>query len=70
MGIRYRSVVNSQDSRDQLRGIQYFRVELLVHQSTGNENRYRKKKLQYLSVHWGDLIEQIKKKNLPYTLQR
>ena len=35
---------------------------LLVHQNTGKENRYGKKFLLYLSVHWGDLIEQIKKK--------
>ena len=34
---------------------------LLVHQNTGKENRYGKTFLLYLSVHWGDLIEQIKK---------
>ena len=34
---------------------------LLVHQNTGKENRYGKNFLLYLSVHWGDLIEQIKK---------
>ena len=37
-------------------------------QNMGKENRYRKKFLLYLSVHWGDLIEQIKK-NLSYTLK-
>ena len=34
---------------------------LLVHQNMGKENRYEKTFLLYLSVHWGDLIEQIKK---------
>ena len=34
---------------------------LLAHENTGKENRYRKFFLLYLSVHWGDLIEQIKK---------
>ena len=36
-------------------------LTLLAHQNTGKENRYRKIFLLYLSVHWGDLIEQIKK---------
>ena len=39
---------------------------LLVHQNTGKENRYRKS--LYLSVQWRDLIEQIKKKSVIYTL--
>ena len=34
---------------------------LLVHQNTEKENRYGKTFLLYLSVHWEDLIEQIKK---------
>ena len=34
---------------------------------TGKENRYRNFFLLYLSVHWGDLIEQIKK-SVIYTL--
>ena len=35
----------------------------------GKKNRYGKKKtfLLYLSVHWGDLMEQIKKKSVIYT---
>ena len=42
---------------------------LLVHQNTGKENRYGKRTfLLYLSGHWGDLIEQIKKKSVIYTL--
>ena len=40
---------------------------LLVHQNTGKENRYGKTFLLYLSKHWRDLIEQIKK-SLSYTL--
>ena len=36
-------------------------LTLLVHQNTGKENRYRKIILLCLSLHWGDLIEQIKK---------
>ena len=40
---------------------------LLVHQNKGKENHYEKTFLLYLSVHWGDLIEQIKK-SLSYTL--
>ena len=43
-------------------------LTLLVHQNTGKENRYRNFFLLYLSVHWGDLIEQINK-NLSYTLK-
>ena len=42
-------------------------LTLLAHQNTGKENRYRKFFLLHLSVHWGDLIEQIKK-SLSYTL--
>ena len=34
----------------------------LVHQDTGKENRYGKNCFAILSVHWGDLIEQTKKK--------
>ena len=40
-----------------------------VHQNTGKENRYRKIFLLYLSVHWGDLIEKIRKKSVIYTLK-
>ena len=43
-------------------------LTLLVHQNTGKENRYQKIVLLYLSLHWGDLIEQIKK-DLSYTLK-
>ena len=40
---------------------QKWNLTLLVHQNTGKENHYRKIFLLHLSVHWGDLIEQIKK---------
>ena len=43
-------------------------MTLLAHQNTGKENRYRKSFLLHLSAHWGDLIEQIKKKSVIYTL--
>ena len=43
-------------------------LTLLVHQNTGKANRYRKSFLLCISVHWGDLIEQIKKKSVIYTL--
>ena len=46
------------------------KFDALVHQNTGKENRYRKFFLLYLSVHWGDLIEQIKKETLIYTLTK
>ena len=39
-----------------------------VHQNTWKENRYRNIFLLYLSVHWEDLIEQIKK-SVIYTLR-
>ena len=41
---------------------------LLAHQNMGKENRYRKKFLLHLLGHWGDLIKQIKKKSVIYTL--
>ena len=45
-------------------------LTLLAHQNTGKENRYRKKILLHLPAHWGDLIEQIKKKrSVIYTLR-
>ena len=46
-------------------------LTLLVHQNMEleKENRYRKIFLLYLSVHWADLIEQIKKKTVIYTLR-
>ena len=40
----------------------------LVSQNTGKENRYRNFFFAGISVHLGDLVEQIKKKNLSYTL--
>ena len=36
-------------------------LTVLVHQNTGKENRSREFFWLYLSVHWGDLTEQIKK---------
>ena len=39
----------------------------LVRQNTGKENRYRI--LFCYTVHWGDFIEQIKKKSVIYTLK-
>ena len=42
-------------------------LTLLAHQNTGKENRYRNFFLLHLSAHWGDLIEQIKKKSVIYT---
>ena len=45
-------------------------LTLLAHQNTGSENRYRKNFWLHLSAHWGDLIEQIKKKSVLYTLTK
>ena len=43
-------------------------LTLLAHQNTGKENRNQKNFFATLLAHWGDLIEQIKKR-LSYTLK-
>ena len=42
-------------------------LTLLDHQNVRKESCYQKKFILYLSVHWGDLIEQLKEKSLIYT---